>query len=85
MVFKLQAVKTQYFINTPNLYWNSPSNVQDEVTVGIIVVVGASRYGDEVVSQPNVLCISLGGREGGIIRADEEYFVTSLFHTTPSL
>ncbi len=34
-------------------------NVQDQVHIGVVVVVGASRHWDEVVRQFDVLCISL--------------------------
>ena len=46
----------------PHLHGYPLGQVQNEVHIGIVVVVGASGHKDEVVSQPDVLSISL--REG---------------------
>ena len=55
-----------------NLY--SLGDVEDEVNIGVVVVVGSSWNWNEVVRQLDVLCICLGeeGRRGGGERRSEE-------------
>lgn len=37
-------------------------NVENEVDICVVVIIGAARYRNEVVSQLDVLCVSLKGR-----------------------